>query len=61
MYSMGIGTLTLTLTPTRWTPSLERRAARAGMQMGHGLVFSIFMLCKMVGFRPFNPDLNPES
>lgn len=36
-----------------WTPSLERRAARAGMQMGHGLVFAIFMLCKMVGSKAF--------
>ena len=38
-----------------WTPSLERRAARAGMQMGHGLVFSIFMLCKMVGSKSVQP------
>ena len=34
-----------------WTPSLERRAHH---QIAHGLVFSIFMLCKMVGSQAFH-------
>ena len=37
-----------------WTPSLERRAAAVGVQMGHGLVFAIFMLCKMAGSQGFH-------
>lgn len=37
-----------------WTPSLERRAATVGVHMGHGLVFAIFMLCKMAGSQGFH-------
>jgi len=34
-----------------WTPSLERRSPRP---LSHGLVFSLFMLCKMVGSQGFS-------
>ena len=37
-----------------WTPSLEKRAAAVGYAMGHGLVFSIFMLCKMTGSQVYS-------
>ena len=33
-----------------WTPALERRSTG---QVGHGLVFSIFMLSKMAGSQGF--------
>ena len=37
-----------------WMPSLEKRAAAVGYAMGHGLVFSIFMLCKMTGSQVYS-------
>lgn len=37
-----------------WTPALERRAALGGSGTSHGLVFSIFMLSKMMGSQIFH-------
>jgi len=38
-----------------WTPALERRSRLGdGGQMGHGLVFSVFMLSKMAGSQAFH-------
>ena len=48
-----------------WTPALERRALLGGNgPVGHGLVFSIFMLSKMAGsqaFHALSSRLSPAS
>lgn len=48
-----------------WTPSLERRSRLGdGGTMGHGLVFSVFMLSKMAGsqaFHALSPHLSPAA
>ena len=49
-----------------WTPALERRAAlgEPAQGMGHGLVFSVFMLSKMAGSQGFHflsSRLSPAS
>ena len=46
-------------------PSLSAPAiAQVGLQMGHGLVFAIFMLCKMAGSQGFHlmsQSLSPSA
>ena len=37
-----------------WKACVEKRAAAVGYAMGHGLVFSIFMLCKMTGSQVYS-------